>query len=108
MNLKLYRKQNGQIMIYANGSNGVSVGISDTVYTSKFTKGQKNTWDEFWQYLNESEKIEFTGDFNNHTEDKVILDNNLKLMITDIAMCGGQKVDTDGAYLLYKNQLIKI
>ena len=109
MNIRVYRKKDGNLMLFVNGSNGVSVGISDRVYTSKFTKGQEKVWGEFWDFIRTTEDfIPFTGDFSKHNEDKAVLDFDLKLMITDVCNVGGQHVESDGGYLLYNDKLLKL
>lgn len=108
MNVKVYRKKDNSIMIYVNGSNGVSVGIGENVFTSKLTNGQNNALKEFFNKLNEIKGIDFKGSYEAHKEDKNKLDFDILLFITDIANVGGQTVESDGAYIVYKNKLLNL
>lgn len=103
MKVKSYLRKNGKFMIYLNGSNGVSVGLGERVYTSKFTKGEKNTLREFNDIIDTCDPV-FVGelDFSKHEEPKTELDLDFVLFITDIAKVCGVSVGSDGAYLYDK------
>lgn len=108
----VYEKRNGDLMIYVNGSNKVSLGISDRLYRTKLTNGQRNVLSAFFKCLNTIEPI-YTGElnFDNHTEKKAFLDQKeYALFITDIANIAGLKVEEDGAYLyeLRSKKLFKL
>lgn len=104
-----YRKKNGDLMIYINRSNGVSVGVSDTgTPASRYmTKGKMNALnmgrDVFYQYAES-----FTGDLAEHQETKVCLGNLYTLVFTDVANVGGMDVGADGAYLVRDNKILPI
>lgn len=110
---KLYRKKNGELMIYINASNesygALNVGVSDKVYTSKMSKPQKtllNKWFENFQNL--SPVIEDFKELETHKEDFSVLDMGLKIFITDAALVAGNKVNGDGAYISYENKLFSL
>lgn len=106
LSIKPYKKKNGEFMLFINGSNNVSVGISDRVYTSKFTKGQKNVWSAFFKALEEVEPV--IKDFKELSEHEGIsqkLDNGIKMYITDNANVAGNRTGVDGLFLSYENKL---
>lgn len=108
--VNLYRKKNGDVMLYINDyERRVSFGISDRVFTSKMTKGQKNLWDRFIDKLDNVEPV--IRDFvekEEHKEEKSALDFGITLYITDTANVAGHNVEMDGGYFLINNNLYSI
>lgn len=107
-----YRKKDGSLMLYVNKYNNmnrgvVSVGISNRVLLTKLTKGERKLLDLFLEELDKVNGIEFTdSNFEAHLESKAELDFGIKILITDVANCGGIGVGSDGLYIYYKNKLI--
>ncbi|PZT47554.1 hypothetical protein B6S12_08560 [Helicobacter valdiviensis] len=109
---KVYQKKNGELMFYINSINEqgarVSVGFGDKIYTSKMTTAQKRLLEEWFKKL---ESLEATiSDFKEletHHQ-KADLDFEVKLFITDNAEIAGNKVLSDGAYILYKKNLYSL
>lgn len=107
-----YRKKDGSLMLYVNKFNNmnrgvVSVGISNRVLLTKLTKGERKLLDLFLEELDKVDGIEFAdNNFEAHLESKAELDFGIKILITDVANCGGIGVGSDGLYIYYKNKLI--
>ncbi len=105
--VKPYRKRNGDVMLYINDyERRVSFGISDRVFTSKMTKGQKNLWCRFIDKLDNVEPV--IRDFvekEEHKEEKSALDFGITLYITDTANVAGHNVEMDGLYFLINGNL---
>lgn len=102
MRVKVYLRKNGKPMLYLNGSNGVSVGLSERVYTSKLTKGQKNTLNEFKEAIKNAHSVKVALDASKHKEDFIDLDFDYTLFLTDVATVCDFKTDSDGAFLYNK------
>jgi hypothetical protein len=108
-----YKKKNGEFIIYLNDhERKVSLGIGERVYTTKLTKGQKNLLNRYDEALQNYEKIQTDIPtekiYDEHTEYKINLEFDTKLLITDIATVGTLKTDTDGAYIIKGNQLYNL
>lgn len=110
MKINLYKKNNGEMMIYLNDyAKNVSLGVGERVFTSKITKGQKGLLNRFFQGLKELEPtIKDFKECEAHAEPKADLAFDLKLFVTDIAKVAGNDVGADGAYLAYENNLYSI
>lgn len=113
MKINVFQKKNGELMIFINddakksfNQKAKAIGISDDLFTSKLTDGQKNLLGRFFKLFDSSHAIEFTGNAEAYTEQKVDLACGLTLFITDVATVGGQRVESDGAYLLHGNKLL--
>lgn len=106
---KPYRKKDGGVMLYINGSNKVSLGISGKLYTSKLTQGQSKLLNQWLRFIrDDDEAVDFTGDFENHQESKAHLALDIDLYITDTCNVGGQDVSSDGAYIVRDGKLIEL
>lgn len=109
INFNTYIKRNGDLMVYVNRSNGVSVGICergapDPNYMTRIRKNVLNMGrDVFFQYAKP-----FTGDLAEHQETKVRVGNLYTLALTDAADIGGMDVGSDGAYLVRDNKILPI
>ena len=107
-----YKRKNGVPMIYINAFNNqnggkVSLGISENVYSSKLTKGQKNILAKLGEIVNEYEKVEINDIFSveNHSETKVNLAFDIVFLATDKGQVGNLTTGEDGGYIFYKNNL---
>ena len=107
---KPYRKKDGELMLYINGDNRVSVGISEgrgfSPYGKHTTKGQRNLYDAAMRALRDTPPV-YEGDLGEHAEESVELDIGT-LFVTDIATVGGVNVGADGAYLYAENKLYNL
>lgn len=100
-------------MVYANGDNGASIGISSNGLPAKYgkyklTKGQINVLDNVHAALREMRGLTCDLDFDAHTEIKERLDGFADLYITDTATVAGFNVKTDGAFLYFEGRLIPL
>lgn len=106
---KVYRKRDGSIMLYINNDRGVSLGISERVFTSKLSNGQEKLLYSWLEAIDNDENArDFNGNFDAHTEDKAHLDFDINLYITDVATVCGQSVGSDGAYITRKGKIITL
>lgn len=108
-----YKKKNDEFMIYLNDhQRKVSLGIGERVHTSKLTKGQKNLLNRYHEALQNYEEIQTDIStekiYDDHTEYKINLAFDTKLLITDIATIGTLKTGMDGAYIIKGNQLYNL
>lgn len=100
-----YRRRDGSVMIYINGSNGASVGLSDQpLATSKLTKGQQNTLNAGLAAFNLHAEP-FLGSLGAHTEGQYLC-GNYTLCITDVATVGGHSTGADGAFLVRDGKIL--
>lgn len=115
ISIKEYKKRDGNLMLYINKYNNfnnsrLSVGISDKVFLTKLTKGERGLLNDFFNALDicsKSNEINFTKEnFENHKEPKAELDFGIKILITDVADCGGVKTWSDGLFIAYNGKLL--
>jgi hypothetical protein len=94
---KPYKRKDGVLMLYINGSNGCSVALAPGVgfQSTKATKGEQKLVDAAFRVFNKEAEL-FSGDIEKHNELKAKCGNYL-LAITDVATIGGMSVGSDGA-----------
>lgn len=107
MQIKMYRKKNGDVMIFLNGRTSVGLSGPYAPHGKGMTKAKRRLVDEL-RNLFECHAFEFTGDLSNHHEGPVYQVGPYKLVITDVAEVGGQSVISDGAYLIRHNKIANI
>lgn len=106
--LNVYKKKNGEYMIYANNDRGVSLGIGETfpsLYGKfKATQGQIKIADALSNYFKNAKAIEIKAPLKTHEE--LFFDNALgRVYLTDTATVCGISVKSDGAYLMRDEKL---
>lgn len=111
--IKPYKRKNGLPMIYINDiQTKVSLGISERVFTTKLTKGQKKLLENLESVINQYDIVQKNVDsekiYQEHKEDKIKLDFNIYFFSTDIAKIGTIKTNEDGFYITYKNNLYSL
>lgn len=108
INFRPYRrKSDGQLMLYINRSNGVSVGLSPSSRYSPYgrgiTEGMRQAveaaLDVFYAYSKP-----FTGKI---PVDAVDCGKMFWLVVTDTADVGGMNVGQDGAYLIRDKRILR-
>lgn len=110
---KPYVRKNGSLMLYINRSNGVSVGIAPengfSPYGKNTTQGQRNAYEAAVAAFDAS-AVPFTGDLKAHAEGglcKPVECAGFTLVGTDMGNIGGMPVDSDGAYIVRGNKILK-
>lgn len=108
-----YARRDGSAMLYVNGSNGVSVGLSPergfAPHGKDTTKGQRNVMDAAWAAFQAHAKP-FTGDLSKHDETGFcapVACGNYTLVGTDKATIGGMKVEGDGPYIVRDGMIVR-
>ena len=111
INFRTYKKRNGDLMLYINRSNKVSVGVADSgfsPYGKGTTQGHRNAFNAAISVFEKSGEI-FTGDLSKHKENGFNAPVNCPPFIivgTDVATIGGMKMSSDGGYVVYKNKIL--
>lgn len=115
ISIKEYKKRDGSLMLYINKYNNfnnsrLSVGISNKVLLTKLTKGERGLLNDFFNALDicsKGSETNFTKEnYENHKEPKAELDFGIKILITDVADCGGVKTGSDGLFIAYNGKLL--
>ena len=102
----VYRKKNGELMLYANNDRRVSVAITqdkgvESPYGKYSTNGKRNLIDKLDDAVASMDACHITGvEPRLHAEEWVKLGDFGYLLLTDVACISGIKVESDGAYLL--------
>ena len=107
---KPYRRRDGSFMLYINGSNGASAGISPergwAPYGKGVTQGMRNAVNAALATF-EAHAVPFTGDLAAHQPDEQVRCGNYVLTWTDTATIGGMVVSEDGAYLVRDGLILR-
>lgn len=111
---KPYARRDGSLMLYVNGSNNASVGISAEAGFSPYgkgaTPGKRNTYQAAFRAIH-ANGVPFTGDISTHDEPgfcrPVTLDNGWILVGTDVATIGGMPVGADGSYIIADGLIVR-
>jgi|TARA_R110002020_G_scaffold281641_1_gene497382 hypothetical protein len=113
MKIKLcsYRKRNGDLMLYINRSNRVSVGVTTegfSPYARRTTNGERNAYNAALQLFADSGKP-FTGDLSLHKElgfCAPVSCGDFVLVGTDVGTIGGMSVEADGGYVVSNDRIL--
>ena len=113
MKIKLcsYAKRNGDLMLYINRSNRVSVCVTTegfSPYGRRTTNGERNAYNAALQIFADSGKP-FTGDLLIHEEPGFcapVSCGDFTLVGTDVATIGGMPVDSDGGYVVSNDRIL--
>ncbi len=106
-----YRKRNGDLMLYINRSNRVSVGVTTegfSPYARRTTNGERNAYNAALQLFADSGKP-FTGDLSLHKEPGFcapVSCGDFVLVGTDVGTIGGMAVGADGGYVVFKDRIL--
>lgn len=111
---KTYKRRDGQIMLYINRSNRVSVGLSEdrswAAYGKGVTAGQRNAVAAARAVIR-AHGEDFTGDLENHKKagnpEPIDCGGVVTLAITEIAEVGGMSVRSDGAYVIMDGKIVR-
>lgn len=112
ISFKTYKRRDGNVMVYINRSNGVSVGIShdqsSSAYSKGMTDGKRNAMKAAFEVFR-ANAVPFTGDLKNHTEMQPIKMQfpEFILVWTDECNIGGMQVSSDGPYLIYDGLILR-
>ena len=111
INFNTYSKKNGELMLYINRSNKVSVGITEagfSPYSRRTTQGQRNAFNAAIDVVAEHGKP-FTGDLSKHDENGYCAPvecGPFTIVGTDVATIGGMSVGSDGGYVICDNKIL--
>lgn len=96
----------GELMLYINGSNGCSVPLTqkDGWQSTKSTAGQKKAVNAAMRAVKHFGR-DFTGSVEAHAEGKYTF-GHYTLLVTDVAEIGGQKVGSDGSYIVREGKYV--
>ena len=106
---KPYRKRDGELMLYINGTNGVSLGLLGTFAPygrRKATRGQINLYARAQAYF-DANATPFTGDLKTHQEEITVC-GEWTLALTDVANVGGHTTGADGAFLVKDTRILHL
>lgn len=112
---KSYKRRDGELMLYINRSNGVSIGISQSKgfypYGAGTTEGMRNVMNAAYDVI-DAYAQPFTGDIKAHKEvgfcAPVELANGWVMVGTDVGNIGGHQTGGDGHFLIVENVIIKM
>ena len=101
-----YFKKNGELMLYVNRSNRVSVGLNGgySPYSKNMTQGMRNAVSAAIKVF-EANAEPFAGDLEAHTEPKAHC-GPFTLCLTDVANVGGHSTGADGAFLVREGKIL--
>jgi hypothetical protein len=111
INFKTYTKRDGDLMLYINRSNKVSVGITEagfSPYSQRTTNGQRNAYDAAIDVVHKHGQP-FTGDLSKHDENGYcapVTCGPFTLVATDVATIGGMSVGSDGGYVICGGKIL--
>lgn len=106
-----YTKKNGEVMLYINRSNGVSVGVSAAErfypYGVGSTQGKRNAYEAACRVIKKAPV--FTGDLGALAPGQSFqpLANGWVVAVTDTAELGGEKLMSNGAYVVAGNRILR-
>lgn len=112
---KPYKRRDGELMLYINRSNGVSIGISQSKdfypYGAGSTGGKRNVLSAAYKVINKYAKP-FTGDLKEHKETwfcaPLKLANGWVMVGTDVGNIGGHPTGGDGFFLIIEDVIIEM
>lgn len=110
--INTYVKKNGELMLYINRSNGVSVGLNGgySPYGKEMTAGKRNAVTAACAVVLRDGKP-FTGDLAQHLEGGFCAPRQcgpFTLVGTDVATIGGMHVGSDGSYVILDGKIAPI
>ena len=105
--IKPYRKRDGELMYFINNERGVSIGISHKqgYMPSKATQGQKKLWQGFHDALKNANPIAEGCDLSKHNEPSLTMRSQISFVITDVAVVGNVKLESDGLYVVKEGKI---
>lgn len=105
INFNPFMKRNGDLMLYVNASNRVSVGLSGSYspYGKGMTNGKRNAIDNAFAAF-EIHATEFTGDMKHGG---FVHCGPYSLFVTDTANVAGHDTGEDGAFVVRDGRILK-
>ena len=111
INFTTYRKKNGDLMLFINRSNKLSVGVTEggfSPYGKRTTNGQRNAFNAAIDVVHKHGQ-QFTGDLSKHDEGgycAAVECGPFTLVATDVAAIGGMSVGSDGGYVICGGKIL--
>jgi hypothetical protein len=111
INFTTYRKKNGDLMLFINRSNKLSVGVTEagfSPYGKRTTNGQRNAFNAAIDVVHKHGQ-QFTGDLSKHDENGFCAPvecGPFTIVGTDVATIGGMSVNSDGGYVIHNGKIL--